>query len=110
VLEEADIFVLPTQYPPEGQPFAILEAMAAGLPIVSTPRGAIPLMVEDGVNGILLPEGDEAALAAALRRLVDAPAERASMGAASRQRFLRGFTEEAMTRRLVGVLEGIRSP
>jgi glycosyltransferase involved in cell wall biosynthesis len=110
VLEEADLFVLPTQYPPEGQPFAILEAMAAGLPIVSTPRGAIPDMVEDGVNGILLPEGDEAALAAALRRLVDAPAERAAMGTASRERFLHGFTEEAMTRRLVAVLEGIRSP
>jgi glycosyltransferase involved in cell wall biosynthesis len=110
VLEEADLFVLPTRYPPEGQPFAILEAMAAGLPIVSTPRGAIPDMVEDGVNGILLPQGDEAALAAALRRLVDAPAERAAMGAASRQRFLHGFTEEAMTRRLVAVLEGIRSP
>lgn len=110
VLEEADIFVLPTRYPPEGQPFAILEAMAAGLPIVSTPRGAIPDMVEDGVNGILLPEGDEAALTAALRGLVDAPAERAAMGEASRRRFLERFTEEAMTRRIVAVLDGIRGP
>lgn len=110
ILEQADIFVLPTRYPPEGQPFAILEAMAAGLPIVSTPRGAIADMVEDGVNGILLPEGDDAALTAALRRLVVAPAERAAMGQASRRRFLERFTEEAMTRRLVAVLDGIQSP
>jgi glycosyltransferase involved in cell wall biosynthesis len=108
VLAEADVFVLPTRYPPEGQPFAILEAMAAGLPVVSTPRGAIPDMVEDGVTGLLLPEGDEAALAEALRRLVASPAERSAMGEAGRSRYESMFTEEATTRRLVTVMDRVR--
>jgi glycosyltransferase involved in cell wall biosynthesis len=108
VLAEADVFVLPTRYPPEGQPFAILEAMAAGLPVVSTPRGAIPDMVEDGVTGLLLPEGDEAALLGGLRRLVESPAERWAMGAAARSRYQRMFTEEATTRRLVAVMDSVR--
>ncbi len=108
VLAEADVFVLPTSYPPEGQPFAILEAMAAGLPVVSTPRGAIPDMVEHGVTGLLVPEGDAGALAAALRRLIESPSERAAMGEAGRARFLGGFTEDAMTNRLVEVMDEIR--
>jgi glycosyltransferase involved in cell wall biosynthesis len=49
----ADVFVLPT-YHGEGMPMAILEALAAGLPIVSTPCGAIPDIVKDGVNGFLI--------------------------------------------------------
>jgi glycosyltransferase involved in cell wall biosynthesis len=109
VLEEADIFVLPTRYPPEGQPFAILEAMAAGVPVVSTPRGAIPDMVVDGETGVLVPEGDQAALEAALRRLVASPEERARLGAAARVRFLERFTEEAMTRRLIEVMDRVRA-
>ena len=49
----ADIFVLPT-YHGEGMPMAVLEALAAGLPIVSTPCGAIPDIIKDGVNGFLI--------------------------------------------------------
>lgn len=49
----ADIFVLPT-FHPEGMPMAILEALAAGLPIVATPYGAIPDIIKDGVNGFLI--------------------------------------------------------
>ena len=49
----ADIFVLPT-YHPEGMPMAILEALAAGLPIVATPYGAIPDIIKDGVHGFLI--------------------------------------------------------
>jgi glycosyltransferase involved in cell wall biosynthesis len=49
----ADIFVLPARHP-EGMPMAVLEALAAGLPIVSTPLGAIPDIVKDGINGFLV--------------------------------------------------------
>lgn len=108
VLAEADLFVLPTRYPPEGQPFAILEAMAAGLPVVSTPRGAIPDMVEDGVTGVLVPEGDDDRLVAALRRLATSASERAAMGAAARARYAGSFTEAATTRRLVDVMDRAR--
>jgi glycosyltransferase involved in cell wall biosynthesis len=108
VLAEADVFVLPTRYPPEGQPFAILEAMSAGLPVVSTPRGAIPDMVVDDATGLLLPEGDETALAEGLRRLVESPSLREALGAAGRERYERMFTEEATTGRLVTVLDTVR--
>jgi glycosyltransferase involved in cell wall biosynthesis len=108
VLEQADVFVLPTRYPPEGQPFAILEAMAAGLPVVSTARGAIADMVEDGVTGVLVSEGDEVALQEALRLLVESSAERSRLGAAARARYEERFTEEATTRRLVEVLDRAR--
>jgi len=49
----ADIFVLPACHP-EGMPMAVLEALAAGLPVISTPLGAIPDIVKDGVNGFLV--------------------------------------------------------
>jgi glycosyltransferase involved in cell wall biosynthesis len=107
VLAEADIFVLPTRYPPEGQPLSILEAMAAGLPVVSTPRAAIPDMVADGETGLLVPEGDEAALEAALRRLVERPAEREAMGAAAREVYRDRFTVERMMDGLTGLLERV---
>jgi glycosyltransferase involved in cell wall biosynthesis len=107
LLAEADVFVLPTRYPPEGQPLVILEAMAAGLPVVSTPRAAIPDMLEDGVTGLLVPEGDDAALEAALRRLVESPAERTAMGAAGRAKYLDNFTEARMIGRLSAVLDSV---
>jgi glycosyltransferase involved in cell wall biosynthesis len=106
-LAEGDLFALPTCYPPEGQPLVILEAMAAGLPVVASPRAAIPDMVEDGVTGLLVAEGDDAALEAALRRLAESPAERAAMGRAARRRYLERFTEERMIGRLCEVLDGV---
>jgi glycosyltransferase involved in cell wall biosynthesis len=105
LLADADVFVLPTRYPPEGQPLSILEGMAAGLPVVSTPRAAIPDMVEDGVTGLLVPEGDDAALEAAPRRLIEAPGERAAMGAAGRRKYLEEFTEGKMVARLTRVMD-----
>lgn len=95
VFAQADVFALPTRYPIEGQPLAILEAMAHGLPVVATPRAAIPDMVVDGETGVLVPEGDAVALAAALARLAEDPALRARLGAAGRARFEAHFTAPA---------------
>ena len=108
LLASSDIFVLPTSYPPEGQPFSILEAMAAGLPTVTTARGAIPEMIVEGETGVLVPEGDVGALVAALRRLIEAPDERRSLGAAARRRYLDRFTAEANARRLVEAMDETR--
>lgn len=77
----ADIFVLPTLGDAFGQ--VVAEALACGLPVVSTDVGGIPEMVESGVNGFLVPPGDAVQLAQALRRLVDDPRRRVRMGQAS---------------------------
>ena len=77
-LATASVFALPSYY--EGLPNAMLEAMAAGLPIVATPVGAIPDVVRDGENGLLVPIGDANALTAALRTLLENPARAREMG------------------------------
>lgn len=70
----ADIFVLPAVHDSKGNvdglPNVILEAMASGLPVVASGISGIPLAVEDGVTGLLVPEKDPAALAGALRKLL----------------------------------------
>jgi glycosyltransferase involved in cell wall biosynthesis len=84
LLAGADVFALPSLW--EGMPNALLEAMAAGLPVVATAVGAVPEMVADGREGLLVPPGDPAALARALLELAGSRARRAEMGRRSRAR------------------------
>ena len=102
---EADIFALPSKYPLEGQPLAILEAMAQGLPVVATPRAAIPDMVVDGVTGFLVPEGDTQALASALARLAEDADLRCRLGRAGRERYEAHFTREQCLARVIKELD-----
>jgi glycosyltransferase involved in cell wall biosynthesis len=64
----ADVFAIPSLY--EGGPLTLFEAMRLGRAIVSTPVGLVPAAIEDGRNGLLVPTGDEEALARALDRLL----------------------------------------
>lgn len=96
ILEVADIFALASRW--EGLPLAIIEAMMAGLPVVATRVGGVPELVEDGVTGVIVPPGDSEALASALQRLMADPELRRRMGQAGRERALRYFAEERMTR------------
>jgi glycosyltransferase involved in cell wall biosynthesis len=89
----ADVVCLPSAY--EGLPYAISEAMAAGLPVVATAVGGVPEMVVDGVTGILVPVGDHDRLAEALRELDD-PALRDRMGRAGYRRAAALFSWESM--------------
>jgi glycosyltransferase involved in cell wall biosynthesis len=75
----------------EGAPLSILEAMAAGLPVVSSRVGGVPELVVDGETGLLVPPGDPEALAVALGRLVADPGLRRRLGAAGRERTQRCF-------------------
>jgi glycosyltransferase involved in cell wall biosynthesis len=90
LLAAADLFVLPSLW--EGLPLVLLEAMAAGLPAVVTAVGGNPEVVEDGVSGVLVPAGDQQALAAAMLSLLHNPLRRQQMGQAARQRFDRYFS------------------
>jgi glycosyltransferase involved in cell wall biosynthesis len=83
-LAEADIFLLPSHG--ENMPNALLEAMAAGLPIVCSPVGAIPEMLEDGEGALFAEAGDHEAIAGAIRRLAEDPELRASMSESNRRR------------------------
>lgn len=87
----------------EGLPLGTIEAMAAGLPVVSTAAGGTPEVVEDGVTGVLVPPGDASALCAAMMRLAFDPAARIRMGDAGRARALAEFTEERMFERTAQV-------
>lgn len=67
----------------ENCPMAVLEAAAQGVPVVASAVGGIPELVDDRCTGLLVPPGDPAALAGALNRLVERPAEAAALGAAA---------------------------
>lgn len=101
LLEQSDVLVLPSRN--EGLPMAILEAMAYGLPIVSTPVGSIADAVIDGENGFLTPVGDAGSLAAALSSLAGDPRLRRRMGAHARQRYLDMFNITAFNIRLAEI-------
>ena len=80
----------------EGLGVSLLQASAAGVPIVTSRAGGLPEAVQDGVTGILCPPGDVAALAAAIDRLAGDAALRARFGAAGRARILAEFSIDAM--------------
>jgi glycosyltransferase involved in cell wall biosynthesis len=94
-LGEADVLAAPSVPTRggkrEGIPVVLMEAMATGLPVVASRLSGIPELVTDGVDGLLVPPGDDTALADALARLADDPALRERMGAAGRDTVLRGF-------------------
>jgi colanic acid/amylovoran biosynthesis glycosyltransferase len=94
LLAAAHIFLHPSETvggDVEGVPNGLLEAMARGLPVVATRHGGIPEAIEDGVDGLLCAEGDAAAVAGAVERLISEPglfARIAAAGsAAAREKF-----------------------
>lgn len=91
----------------EGLPRALLEAAACGRPIVTTDVPGCRLFVRDGVEGRVVAPGDPEALADAWAGLVADAGMRARMGAAARARLLDGFTEEAVTGRVVALYRSL---
>lgn len=103
--EQATIFVLPAILGADGDrdgiPNVILEALAMELPVVSTQHSGVPEVVEDGVNGLLVPPEDSQALAGALERLIYSPETRQRFGRVGRQIVAERFDPEKNTRRLL---------
>ncbi len=93
ILSAADIFALASDW--EGTPIALMEAMAAGLPVVATAVGGVPELVEHGKSGLLVARGDMASLAAALGGLACDPQRRRALGEAARNAAAR-FSVTAM--------------
>jgi glycosyltransferase involved in cell wall biosynthesis len=95
ILARAHVFALPCLNASDGGrdnlPTVIMEAMAAGLPSVSTPIAAVPEMVVDGETGFLTPEKDAAAMAGKIAHLLDDPSLAKTLGAAARERCLELF-------------------
>jgi glycosyltransferase involved in cell wall biosynthesis len=83
-LEQADVFALTSRW--EGLPLSVLEAMAAGLPVVASAIDGIPEAVAEGETGYLTPPGEPRQVADALSRLAADPELRARLGAAGRHR------------------------
>ena len=97
VLTALDVAVSSSAF--EGSPLAVMEYMESARPIVATRVGGVPDLIEDGVNGLLVDPGDEAALAAAIGRMLADPEAARGIGEAARERRRREFTVELMVRR-----------
>jgi glycosyltransferase involved in cell wall biosynthesis len=100
VVREADLFVMPTYYKNEGHPFVILEAMSAGLPIVSTNMGCIAETVIDELNGFIVEPGNREEFVGSVVAILTNDDLRRTMGEASRRRFLEQYTLDRFSTQL----------
>ena len=104
IYQQATLFALPCQIAEnndrDGIPNVLVEAMAAGLPVVSTNISGIPELIEQGVSGLLVPQKDARALADAITALLAAPELRQRLGQAAREKVCREFDAEANVRTL----------
>jgi glycosyltransferase involved in cell wall biosynthesis len=105
-LQALDLFALPS-WGEEGVPQAIMQAMACGIPVVSTTVGAIREAVLDGVTGIIVPPRDATALGAALARLRDDTSMRGRFASAGRERATRDFGLDRMLDRMETVFRAV---
>lgn len=108
-LAHATVFALPCTHEADGGmdnlPTVIMEAMAAGLPVISTPLGGVPEMVESGLTGELVPERDPAALADAIEKMMDDLEHARRVGERGRQIASEKFSVEQSARQLRALFE-----
>lgn len=108
LLSAFDLYTLPSFS--EGQSLALMEAMAAGLPIVASRVGGNPELLREGESGLLFDAGDSAGLAEALRRLIDDPELSRRLGAAARIRARKEFGVERMVDRYLALYQTLGFP
>jgi glycosyltransferase involved in cell wall biosynthesis len=108
LLAACDVFALPSLY--EGSSLAVLEAMAAGIPVVSSAIGGTEELIDDGRSGLLVPPGDAPALAAALRRVLGDRQLREELAARARERVDSGLRREQNAERVAAVYRELLQP
>ena len=91
-----DIYVQPSHF--EGVPNSVLEAMAAGLPVVATKVGGVPEIVKDGETGLLVPLNDQASLTRAMEFVIGDLEKGKQMGTCGRRRVTSLFSVEKMVK------------
>jgi len=96
--------IVPASGDSEGTPVVIQEAGGSGLPVISTFHGGIPDVIEDGVTGFLVNEGDVEAMAERMIKIAQDPALAATLGKAAQKRILSNFTLEKNIERLYGAI------
>lgn len=101
-LARMDLFVVPSLYG-EGLPMVMLEAMAAGLPVVASSNEGMPEVLDYGATGVLVPPGDVVALTQALDRLIESPDHARALSQAGLQRQRERYSETAMARQVAAV-------
>jgi glycosyltransferase involved in cell wall biosynthesis len=102
-LAASDVFVLSSNW--EGNPLAVMEAMAGGLPVIGTTVGGVPELVRSGQHGILVNPGNDGAFADAMRILLSNPDKRQAMAAAARVHAKKAFDVEGMVRGYTAIYE-----
>jgi glycosyltransferase involved in cell wall biosynthesis len=102
LLQAADLFVFPTHY--EGQPFAVLEAMGYGLPVIASATNGIPEVIENHVHGLLTRTGDSCDLLEAIRWALRNPEAMEAMAKKSQLR-VQDFSEEKMIQETLALLD-----
>jgi len=106
ILKNSDIFIF-TPKEPEGHPWVIVEALAAGLPIISADQGAITESVHNKVNGFIVDPINITQITSRLQYLIDNEAERIIMANQSREIYLKYFTQKIMVDKLKTVFETV---
>jgi len=106
-LQSARLSVLPSDS--EGFPVSLMEAAACGVPAVGTDVGGVAELIDDGVTGFVVPQGDAVALAGAMKRILTDPELAGSMSAAARRRAEQSFSVQRQVDRLVAVWAGALS-
>jgi len=93
----------------EGTPVAMLEAMAAGVPVVATDVGGIPDVIDDGVNGLLIPSQDVSAMVKALQLLSKNYLVRCRLATAGRQRIIESYSRDIICGRYLQIYQSLLS-
>lgn len=105
LIKSADIFLLPSHK--EAFPISLLEAMYAEVPIIATPVGAVSEMIEDGVEGRIVPVDDEKRLAEAMLEMLRNPEKASAFASAAKNKFLASYSADAVIGKLQNVYDDI---